>query len=544
MSHLPTAEAFFAALAACAVKATLILALAWAASALARRGSAATRHQIWAMAIGCLLLLPFLQMSVPAWHAGAAGRVADPWGIGGPRTSSAAPARLAPVTINAAQPSLLPHHPMEWLSLIWALGLIAVLTRLAIGLGRLLRVSASARPLLDESLLRTVADCSRELGLVRSVRLLCAQDPRAMPSTWGLAHTRILLPAGFAEWPPDRRRIVLAHELAHIRRFDWPVRIAAECARALYWFHPLAWLAIRNLRDQGELACDDAVLASGVPADHYAGQLLELVRTARTAVFHSAATLAVARPSNLERRFTAMLDSSLNRRGLTRNAALLTTASALLLVLPLAALRAPAQDAAGRFSGAVFDPSGRPVTNATVIMTNGNGRTKDMTVTNAAGLFQFGALPAGTYELKVLKEGFALFATGIALDSGRDVTQNATLNLGVLKEEMDVTEPASQNTPKIRVGARVQQAGLVTQVRPTYPASAKAAGIQGSVLLKAVISKEGVPLSLRVQNATIDPDLAKAAVEAVSQWRYQPALLNGEPVEVITEITINFTLAR
>jgi len=62
------------------------------------------------------------------------------------------------------------------------------------------------------------------------------------------------------------------------------------------------------------------------------------------------------------------------------------------------------------------------------------------------------------------------------------------------------------------------------------------------VLLHAIVSKDGRPLAMQVLNSQIDPDLARAAVEAVSQWRYQPTLLNGEPVEIDTVITVNFKL--
>jgi TonB family protein len=550
MIHLIMLQACFAVVAACAVKATAVFALAWIVTTRARRASAATRHQIWAIAIASALVLPVLQTCLPAWRAGAAGRAAELWGIASARKPSVSPPRLPSVTIDATRPSPWPQRTVEWLALIWALGFALATGRLAVGMVRVFRVSSSARPLFDEGFLRAIIECSRELGIARSVRLLTAEDPCAMPSTWGLAHPRILLPAGCTAWPAERRCVVLAHELAHIRRFDWPVRVAAEFARALYWFHPLAWLAARQVRDQSELACDDAVLASGVPADDYAGQLLDLVRTARTSAFHSAAALAVARPSNLERRFTAMLDTSLNRRGLTRNAALLTAAAALLLLVPLAALRAPAQDTAGRFSGAVFDPSGKPVSNATVIVTDAKNETKDMTVTNAAGMFQFGMLPDGEYEMKIVKEGFALHATpGVILESGRDATQNVTLDIAPLDENIDVTAaglPKKQGTSpaRIKVGANVQQANLVTKVNPVYPANTKAAGIQASVFLKAVISTEEIPLSLRVLNTEVDPDLARAAVEAVSQWRYRPTLLNGEPVETFTNITVKFTLSQ
>jgi TonB family protein len=79
-------------------------------------------------------------------------------------------------------------------------------------------------------------------------------------------------------------------------------------------------------------------------------------------------------------------------------------------------------------------------------------------------------------------------------------------------------------------------------VQPIYPASAKAAGVQGTVLLHAIVSKDGRPLALQVLNSQVNPDLARAAVEAVSQRRYEPTLLNGEPVEIDTTIQVNFKL--
>ena len=82
----------------------------------------------------------------------------------------------------------------------------------------------------------------------------------------------------------------------------------------------------------------------------------------------------------------------------------------------------------------------------------------------------------------------------------------------------------------------------MTKVQPVYPESAKAAGSQGTVVLHAVVGMDGKPLFLQVLNSQIEPELARAAVEAVSQWRYQPTLLNDEPVEVDTTITVHFTL--
>jgi TonB family protein len=103
--------------------------------------------------------------------------------------------------------------------------------------------------------------------------------------------------------------------------------------------------------------------------------------------------------------------------------------------------------------------------------------------------------------------------------------------------------PAAGPGPnRIRVGGNVQQAKLVSQVRPVYPPEAKAQRIQGQVTLQAVIDKDGTVANLVVLSG--DPMLVPASMEAVRQWRYQTTLLNGDPVEVVTQIDVNFTLSQ
>src|SRR3982751_899782 len=98
-------------------------------------------------------------------------------------------------------------------------------------------------------------------------------------------------------------------------------------------------------------------------------------------------------------------------------------------------------------------------------------------------------------------------------------------------------------TPKsIRVGGNVQAAKLVRQPKPQYPPLAKQARIQGTVRFNAVIGRDGQIANLTL--ASGHPLLVPAATEAVRQWVYQPTLLNGEPVEVVTQIDVNFTLSQ
>jgi periplasmic protein TonB len=102
---------------------------------------------------------------------------------------------------------------------------------------------------------------------------------------------------------------------------------------------------------------------------------------------------------------------------------------------------------------------------------------------------------------------------------------------------------ATRPAPKrIRVPARVTEGNLVYDVAPKYPPEAGRARIEGTVVLLAVIGKDGTVADVRVEQGL--PLLAQAAIEAVKQWRYRPYLVNGEPVEVDSQITINFTLSK
>ena len=106
-------------------------------------------------------------------------------------------------------------------------------------------------------------------------------------------------------------------------------------------------------------------------------------------------------------------------------------------------------------------------------------------------------------------------------------------------EAKPVAKSVPQRDPQ-RVGGAVQAAKLIHQVRPAYPPLAKQARIQGTVRLQAVIARDG-----SIQNLVLasgHPLLVPSAMEAVRQWRYSPTTLNGETVEVLTQIDVNFTL--
>ena len=107
-------------------------------------------------------------------------------------------------------------------------------------------------------------------------------------------------------------------------------------------------------------------------------------------------------------------------------------------------------------------------------------------------------------------------------------------------KEMQIAAALEAKNPprQIRVGGVVMSKGLIYQPRPAYPGEAKKAGIQGKVRLEVVIAKDGTVRDMKLLSGP--PTLAKAAMKAVAKWRYRPSLLSGEPVEVVTEVDVNF----
>jgi len=129
-------------------------------------------------------------------------------------------------------------------------------------------------------------------------------------------------------------------------------------------------------------------------------------------------------------------------------------------------------------------------------------------------------------------------SVGIGSTSGGTTLRIAAPGAFAARDLSNLPVPAGA----IRVGGNVQQTKLTMQPRPVYPPLAKQARIQGSVSLQAVIGKDGHVQNLQVISG--HPLLVQAALDAVKDWVYQPTLLNGNPVEVVTVIDVNFTLSE
>ena len=522
-------------LAQSAWRATVILAAAFAAAAALRRGPAAVRHFIWTAALAALLVLPLAMATVPKWQ----------W--------VSAPAPVVAQVQTAGQVLVVVGKKASQLPapflLIWMLGCFVAAARFFFGAGGTAWMvrSAAAAPYAEKPL----EELRQALGIRTAVQVV--ESPSAlMPMMWGILRPVVLLPAGAAGWLPERLHAVLLHELVHVQRFDLLAQVIGQAACCLYWFHPFAWIAARQLRKERERACDDAVLNRGLAAPDYAQHLLDLVRGLAEKRNFLGDAPAMAEANGLESRVRGLLDRKRNRNPLSRRAAIAVAATGCAVLVSLASVAAHAQVAPGALAGVVKDPSGGVVPNARVSAKNLDGTNEETAVANEAGGYVFTSIPPGRYEVEFRVPGFATGKVQVTVAAGQSTRVDMNLSIGQISEAVTVQGGKSAPRPaaaqsrataqRIPVGGNVQMSRLIRQVKPDYPDELQQLGLQGTVMIKAIISKEGAVLNPVVVNTAVDSRLAKLALDAVSQWTYQPTLLNGQPVEVVTSIDVAFQL--
>jgi beta-lactamase regulating signal transducer with metallopeptidase domain len=206
-------------------------------------------------------------------------------------------------------PSASHTHWSTWLCAIWLAGaLLAALWFFAgvLSIWRLARRCTRVETGLPSEISAEL--CSR-LGIRRPVRLLVSVE-RTTPMTWGHLRPTVFLPGEALSWTAQRLRIVLTHELAHIRRWDYLTHLLGQLARGLFWFHPLVWLALYRLRREQELACDDMVLAGGASAVEYGEHLLAVTAGRAASAWPGTLALAIRRECRLEHRLQCLLDAN------------------------------------------------------------------------------------------------------------------------------------------------------------------------------------------------------------------------------------------
>ena len=433
-------------------KTTIILAVASLMTMGLRRASASVRHAVWAVALSAVLVLPMASTVLPVVELPVLPETSQTEVLSGPRfrisdlwhnRSDAQAGNPRSVVRNSLVPPPAPATPwywQRWLVAGWAVGVVAVLLRLLLGSLAVRRLGKHAE-IVDDSHLQDFLDALKaKLRISMRVTLKVVNQP-VPPMTWGLFRHVILLPSSATAWTSERQKLVLAHELAHVKRHDGVLQVLAQAACSLYWFNPLAWFAARQLRIERECACDDHVLKLGAVADDYADHLLQVARAVNVGGGLSIATIAMAHPSQLETRILSILDARKKRHSVPRTAAALSIASVALLMLTTSTIRLTAKPGAppviAPFSPLALFPDldfdgfpdpipGPAVIQGVVIQLGTNAPLRNVRVsftpvegqrgaslhsrydveTRPDGTFEMADLPPGQYRMSLVHEDF------------------------------------------------------------------------------------------------------------------------------------------
>ena len=313
-----------------AAKSALICSVALLLSMALKHRAAADRAMVLRVGAGLLLALPLISVAFPVLQIEAFAAPADPLST----MSAAEMERLLALaaTLPATEPSIW-DDPAPLLLILWGAGALAVLARLLVGLATLNRWTRSAEPVTDPVWLAALDRARIASGASDNMRLLVG-DKVPGPLGWGFREPAILIDYDtYAE--PEEADAILAHEVAHVARRDWPALMVTRVVTALFWFNPLVWTLARETIQQAEEA-----------ADAHAARLVEPTRYAETLLSWGQIGRGIAVPANsiapgaraLSRRVRAVLDKGMLERAAGSRLAIVATLLCVGVAAPVAAL--------------------------------------------------------------------------------------------------------------------------------------------------------------------------------------------------------------
>ena len=524
----------------------LVFAAAWIASRASRRAGPAFHHTLWTTALLAEVLIPACSAQLL--------QTALRWLASLRRTSVP---QTSYITVTMGTPHAAPgfHLPPALLvvaALLYLAALAFFAIRLAIGLHQTASLRRRAQPLNLTGHARQSYHRYAQLFAVPHAQV-AASNEIASPITLGIRRPTLLLPAHLdTTLLSEDLDAILAHEFAHMRRRDFAKNLLYQLLSLPIAFHPIVWLTRSRMAETRELICDDLAAHAVAGRQRYARSLLRLA-TQFSQLPQAPTPYAIgifdAHPfKNFERRVMNLTHHSIELKGAARYA---TTALSLVLI-------GGACTSALAFRQQVAAPQTQTTTAPSTanIGTPPSDQNAPSTVNlavpapdlkNAPSVVNIGPAPTGngpsTMILAVPRPTVGQPAPSIKVDIADASSPNPVVK--VLTNV--VVEPIQTNTQTSTVSTIQVRPGDIAGnrdkfVEPIYPSDAKAAGIQGSVVLDAVIGKDGMISSLKLVSGP--PELTKAAWEAVKQWTYKPYLLNGDPIAVETTITVTFAFAK
>jgi len=545
-------------------KATVATALGLTAAWLARGSRAAVRHAPLAAAFGVLLLLPAASIVAPpvriALPAAAQKRTAPAL-----REAAAIPPAAPPHTsadVTSVIPRSAPISPSALWTAGWIAGTALFLLPVIMGLWQVRSLRRSALPWRQGQ--SAVDRLAIEAGIKRRVELLL-HGSLAGPMTCGVLHPAIVLPEDAQTWEEEDLNRAIVHELEHVRRGDWLSHCLARAVCAVYWFHPLVWMAWRRLGLEAERSCDDAVLGRS-EATAYADQLVGIAQRLSVAAkmpVGRSPLLAMANRADLAARVGAVLDGRQprGRAGTLPVAFACVAAAALVLTIsPLRMVAAP-QSAAGanpiQISAAsnlvivdvvVSDRSGNPVED----LSAGDFAVTEDGVPQSISVFEFHrvSMSQGTNVSSYYVLGYYTRnqnADGqfrkIKVTGNRDSMAKLDYRAGyyAAKAFPKAVDRVGDPGPAPSVDPGVTPPVLIRKTEPEYSEEARKAKYQGTVTLSVEVEASGQVTNAKVVRS-LGLGLDEKAVQAVKNWKFRPGMQNLRPVAMEVQVQVSFRL--
>jgi beta-lactamase regulating signal transducer with metallopeptidase domain len=334
---------------AIAVKSLFIAGLTLGLLALMKKRSAAERSWVAHIGLLALVIMALAPLVLPRWNVEAPallGRTStaeatvfnggESWTVASaPLTTTAVPDVKVPDTKSSAAPARPTLSATATAAAVYAIPTLILLFVTALALARLITLQARAEVLVDGHWLSALARAQRRMGFKHGTALLTSNE-LSSPISWGVIRPVIVLNNRAVEATGEAEAII-AHELAHVARFDWAKLLLARVATAFFWFNPFVWLLAREAHQLREEAADDAVLAADIVDTDYAQLLVGVARHECPGLLLGAHGVAPSKNS-LARRVARVLDGKSVRGPVARSFALGVFAGAVLIAAPLAAL--------------------------------------------------------------------------------------------------------------------------------------------------------------------------------------------------------------
>ncbi len=511
----------------------VIFAAAWLAARASRRAGPAFQHALWTTTLFAEVLLPAISASPTQLL-----QAIEHW-LNSFRQSSAAQTAHITITMGSANVApegvRLPPALLAAGAFLYVAALFYFATRLATGLHQTASLRRRAQPLALNGYARQSYHRFSQLFRVNNAHV-AASTEIASPITLGIRRPTLLLPAHIeTALLPEDLDAALAHEFAHMRRRDFLKNLLYELIFLPIAFHPVAWLTRRRMSETRELVCDAMAASAVAGRQRYARSLLRLATQFSASAYaptpHAIGIFDAHPFKNFERRVMNLTHHSIELRGAAR---LVPTALSIALIAG-----ACTSALAFRQQVAASQP---PTTTGPSDVNIGPAPTG----VGPANV-DIASAPAGVgpsaIVIGVPHSANAQPKSSFKVDIPDPAGPNSVVKV-LTPTTVQTTETTTQTntTTTLQVHARDIAGNRDKFVEPIYPPDAKAAGIQGSVVLDAVIGKDGMISSLKPVSGP--PELTKAAWVAVKQWTYKPYLLNGDPVAVETTITVTFALAQ